>query len=640
MRSVSGFTFGSPTTVPAASSAVSQSQSQSQQPPLQSRLSKQLQQQQQQQSRSTSNNISAFASRQHSPHQYGQTLTQSSTSQRMRAHEPHAQCTQTAPQSIDSSMQLTQSMNQRSQPPLQSSLDSSIAQTDSETDLDSDFDDESTMIRLNPSSSMALPAPFNPLTIDKLTQDKLSLYISQLQHSQLTDVRSTFVATIDLCRLLIGKRSHKSMQQPQDMLDYLRYLHQAAHDARPFDPAIDCAFRQVLALVRSELNTAAINLTKFTSSEHFVQSSSPRALSTHHKATHSSSSTQSHVRSITPSIDRLPSSIQTDSHSLDRTSFHKVKPLIMEALHDLHTQVESTSDDLAQQVLEHMLPDSVVLVHGYSADVLQCIIESHHLIKSLYVVTGALRNGAEDDRDDAARQSMHFRPAVTQSDAKPSSVKFSQSTKGGTGAGGGGGGGKSKKKQQQLQSQSHHAPQSSTHTTSSASMASSSSILARHANGATLARELSRRLPSLHITVIPDAAVYAVMPLIDVCLLDSLSVHSSGDCRSSHGALSISLSAHMHRSKVIMLAPFYKFMPDSNALTHSYSSSSSSSQYMTHAHPLAVLQPELISVKVSGYAPLTDQVPARLITMLAGDVPSRPSQIKRQINEYYNAKDC
>lgn len=155
--------------------------------------------------------------------------------------------------------------------------------------------------------------------------------------------------------------------------------------------------------------------------------------------------------------------------------------------------------------------------------------------------------------------------------------------------------------------------------------------------GHTLARELVEC--GITCTVVPDAALFAIMPRVSQVVISTRAVMANGGLLSSAGTHSVALAAHQFGVPVLCVTGLYKLCPlyphDKDA-------------FLELSSPAAVLSDEDDALRADGgkgspvqvVNPLTDYIPPELVSLyVTNHGGHQPSYIYRLMAEYYSPED-
>uniref|UniRef100_A0AAR2K1F5 Translation initiation factor eIF2B subunit beta n=1 Tax=Pygocentrus nattereri TaxID=42514 RepID=A0AAR2K1F5_PYGNA len=118
----------------------------------------------------------------------------------------------------------------------------------------------------------------------------------------------------------------------------------------------------------------------------------------------------------------------------------------------------------------------------------------------------------------------------------------------------------------------------------------------------------------IETTVIPDAAIFAVMSRVNKVIIGTQTVLANGGLRAVNGTHTLALAAKHHSTPLIVCAPMFKLspqVPGQNSLTC-----------------------------VNAHCPVFDYVPPELITLFISNIGGNaPSYIYRLMSELYHPED-
>mmetsp|Transcript_11583 Transcript_11583/g.35398 ORF Transcript_11583/g.35398 Transcript_11583/m.35398 type:complete len:339 (+) Transcript_11583:389-1405(+) len=147
--------------------------------------------------------------------------------------------------------------------------------------------------------------------------------------------------------------------------------------------------------------------------------------------------------------------------------------------------------------------------------------------------------------------------------------------------------------------------------------------------GQGLARALASEA-KLNVTLIPDVAIFAVMPRVHKVLLEAEAVMANGTMLAPSGTLLVATAARYYAKPILFCAELYK-------LTPSFPHNSMSVSYLQH--PAEILRYEIASQmpNVDVLNPAFDHVPSELVSLLLTDSGVHsPSVIYRLVQRFYD----
>uniref|UniRef100_A0A8C5B515 Translation initiation factor eIF2B subunit beta n=1 Tax=Gadus morhua TaxID=8049 RepID=A0A8C5B515_GADMO len=152
--------------------------------------------------------------------------------------------------------------------------------------------------------------------------------------------------------------------------------------------------------------------------------------------------------------------------------------------------------------------------------------------------------------------------------------------------------------------------------------------------GHKMATSLSQA--EIETTVIPDAAIFAVMSRVNKVIIGTQTVLANGGLRAVNGTHTLALAAKHHSTPLIVCAPMFKLSPQ---VPYFPFSPSHSYEQRSVTHSLWWVRREILS-KVNVYCPVFDYVPPELITLFISNIGGNaPSYIYRLMSELYHPED-
>ncbi|KAI5094497.1 translation initiation factor eIF-2B subunit beta [Silurus meridionalis] len=226
-----------------------------------------------------------------------------------------------------------------------------------------------------------------------------------------------------------------------------------------------------------------------------------------------------------------------------RTHFSALKANVIEAINELLTELEGTTDNIAMQALEHIHSNEVIMTIGRSRTV-------------------------EAFLKDAARK-RKFHVIVAE--------------------------------------------------------------CAPFCQGHEMATSLSR--DGIETTVIPDAAIFAIMSRVNKVIIGTQTVLANGGLRAVNGTHTLALAAKHHSTPLIVCAAMFKLSPQFPNEEDTFH------KFVSPHEVLPFTEGEILS-KVNAHCPVFDYVPPELITLFISNIGGNaPSYIYRLMSELYHPED-
>lgn len=149
--------------------------------------------------------------------------------------------------------------------------------------------------------------------------------------------------------------------------------------------------------------------------------------------------------------------------------------------------------------------------------------------------------------------------------------------------------------------------------------------------GHEMALSLSKE--DIETTVIPDAAIFAVMSRVNKVIIGTQTVLANGGLRAVNGTHTLALAAKHHSTPLIVCAPMFKLSPQFPNEDDTFH------KFVSPHEVLPFTEGEILS-KVNAHCPVFDYVPPELITLFISNIGGHaPSYIYRLISELYHLED-
>uniref|UniRef100_A0A8C1KHN8 Translation initiation factor eIF2B subunit beta n=1 Tax=Cyprinus carpio TaxID=7962 RepID=A0A8C1KHN8_CYPCA len=134
----------------------------------------------------------------------------------------------------------------------------------------------------------------------------------------------------------------------------------------------------------------------------------------------------------------------------------------------------------------------------------------------------------------------------------------------------------------------------------------------------------------IETTVIPDAAIFAVMSRVNKVIIGTQTVLANGGLRAVNGTHTLALAAKHHSTPLIVCAPMFKLSPQVPDTPYNHTKLKSVDTIL-YIHILS---------KVNAHCPVFDYVPPELITLFISNIGGNaPSYIYRLMSELYHPED-
>ncbi|KAK9956884.1 hypothetical protein ABG768_014591 [Culter alburnus] len=149
--------------------------------------------------------------------------------------------------------------------------------------------------------------------------------------------------------------------------------------------------------------------------------------------------------------------------------------------------------------------------------------------------------------------------------------------------------------------------------------------------GHEMATSLSKE--DIETTVIPDAAIFAVMSRVNKVIIGTQTVLANGGLRALNGTHTLALAAKHHSTPLIVCAPMFKLSPQFPNEEDTFH------KFVSPHEVLPFTEGEILS-KVNAHCPVFDYVPPELITLFISNIGGNaPSYIYRLMSELYHPED-
>ncbi|KTG07538.1 hypothetical protein cypCar_00003043 [Cyprinus carpio] len=149
--------------------------------------------------------------------------------------------------------------------------------------------------------------------------------------------------------------------------------------------------------------------------------------------------------------------------------------------------------------------------------------------------------------------------------------------------------------------------------------------------GHEMATSLSKE--DIETTVIPDAAIFAVMSRVNKVIIGTQTVLANGGLRAVNGTHTLALAAKHHSTPLIVCAPMFKLSPQFPNEEDTFH------KFVSPHEVLPFTEGEILS-KVNAHCPVFDYVPPELITLFISNIGGNaPSYIYRLMSELYHPED-
>uniref|UniRef100_UPI00358F71A9 translation initiation factor eIF2B subunit beta n=1 Tax=Myxine glutinosa TaxID=7769 RepID=UPI00358F71A9 len=149
--------------------------------------------------------------------------------------------------------------------------------------------------------------------------------------------------------------------------------------------------------------------------------------------------------------------------------------------------------------------------------------------------------------------------------------------------------------------------------------------------GRQLATSLAKA--GIETTLIPDAAVFAVMSRVNKVILGTHTVLANGGLKAINGAHTLALAAKHHSTPVVVCAAMFKLTPQFLHEDDAFY------KFVSPQEVLPFSEGEILS-KVSVHCPVFDYVPPELITLFISNIGGNAlSYIYRLLSELYHPDD-
>uniref|UniRef100_A0A8C1KJS3 Translation initiation factor eIF2B subunit beta n=1 Tax=Cyprinus carpio TaxID=7962 RepID=A0A8C1KJS3_CYPCA len=137
----------------------------------------------------------------------------------------------------------------------------------------------------------------------------------------------------------------------------------------------------------------------------------------------------------------------------------------------------------------------------------------------------------------------------------------------------------------------------------------------------------------IETTVIPDAAIFAVMSRVNKVIIGTQTVLANGGLRAVNGTHTLALAAKHHSTPLIVCAPMFKLSPQFPNEEDTFH------KFVSPHEVLPFTEGEILS-KVNAHCPVFDYVPPELITLFISNIGGNaPSYIYRLMSELYHPED-
>ncbi|KAL3278564.1 hypothetical protein HHI36_016110 [Cryptolaemus montrouzieri] len=157
----------------------------------------------------------------------------------------------------------------------------------------------------------------------------------------------------------------------------------------------------------------------------------------------------------------------------------------------------------------------------------------------------------------------------------------------------------------------------------------SSQVYYGHLMAANLAKS------NIETSVIPDAAVFAMMSRVNKVIIGTNTVLANGGLRALSGVHAVALAAKHYSVPVVVLAHMYKLTP----IHVAYHEQVNFNECASPANILPYSTGALLN-KVKVYNPIFDYVPPELVTLLISHQGGNsPSYVYRMLSELYHPED-
>ncbi|KPP57265.1 translation initiation factor eIF-2B subunit beta-like, partial [Scleropages formosus] len=138
---------------------------------------------------------------------------------------------------------------------------------------------------------------------------------------------------------------------------------------------------------------------------------------------------------------------------------------------------------------------------------------------------------------------------------------------------------------------------------------------------------------NIETTVIPDAAIFAVMSRVNKVIIGTQTVLANGGLRAVNGTHTLALAAKHHSTPLIVCAPMFKLSPQFPNEEDTFH------KFVSPQEVLPFTEGEILS-EVNVHCPVFDYVPPELITLFISNIGGNaPSYIYRLMSELYHPED-